>query len=157
MRCYQILNCPLMCYYKLKWLLLLLRLALHIFFAGVDIYWINLLLAGGIRSVSENRRVLSPPLRKLALHSSVLNSHILSQLPFLLFSFCCLLFSKLSCEQKFNLKIVNGKHIWATDWWNSCCLSPIDLDFSVLPKAVKGNQFISFTLVTGEYHPPSQK
>lgn len=102
-------------YCKLKRILLLLRLAFHIFFAGVDIYWINLLLTGGICSVSENRKVLSPPLRKLALHSSVLNSHTSSPLPFLLFSFCCLLFPKLSCEQKFNLKIVNGKHIWATD------------------------------------------
>lgn len=127
------INCPPMRYCKLKWVLLLLRLALHIFFAGVDIYWINLLLTGGICSVSENRRVLSPPL------SSVLNSYTSSPLPFLLFSFCCLLFPKLFCEQKFNLKIVNGKHIWATDWWNSCCLSPIDLDFSVLPEAVKGN------------------
>lgn len=70
------INCPPMRYCKLKWVLLLLRLALHIFFAGVDIYWINLLLTGGICSVSENRRVLSPPL------SSVLNSYTSSPLPF---------------------------------------------------------------------------
>lgn len=65
-------------------------------------------------------------------------AHRPSLFPFLLFSLCCVSFPKLFCEQKLNLKIAKLRAGLGNRLMKQL-QSFRDLNFSVPPKAAKGN------------------